>query len=198
MQVLRRADHVQMRWKNGAGTSLEIASGGVPGEPFDWRLSLARIEQPGRFSNYDGYDRVTALVEGAGFTLQCAGATELEFMQVGQCHAYPGAVQYGCVLHAGACTDLNLIARRGLGASMTVVPVDAAGRGLESVSATRYVLPLAGRATVNTPQESARLEAWDAAVLAVGQRAWLAADEAAGSTLVALVAIPPWPTGERP
>jgi len=190
MQVLRRADHVEMRWKNGAGTSLEIASGGATGQPFDWRLSIAHIEASGGFSNYDGYDRVTALVEGAGFTLRCAGAIELQFTRIGQCHSYPGAVPYSCELHAGPCRDLNLIARHGMGASMVVVQVDAAGMAVQGAPATCCVLPLAGRVVVSAAEASASLDAWDAVLLAAGEGARLSVDGAAGNTLVALVRIP--------
>jgi uncharacterized protein len=189
MQLLRIADYAQTRWRNGAGTSLEIAARGVPGEAFAWRLSMAHIARPGPFSDYEGYERVTALIEGEGFTLRRAGAAELRFTQVGQCHAYAGSPPYSCELHAGPCRDLNLIARQGIGASMSVVAVEATGLELGRSMAVRYLVPLSGAVSVQAAATSMRPGRWDAVVLAAGECARVAV-EGAGMALVALASIP--------
>ena len=56
-----------MPWKNGAGSTLEIARDAH--EPPHWRLSIARIEQSGPFSEFIGYDRSIAALDGGEVTL---------------------------------------------------------------------------------------------------------------------------------
>ena len=56
-----------MPWKNGAGTTLELARDAH--EPPHWRLSVATIEQSGPFSEFSGYDRSIAALDGGVVTL---------------------------------------------------------------------------------------------------------------------------------
>lgn len=69
--VWRRADHVEMPWRNGGGSTLEVArwprEAGL--EDFDWRLSFARVGSSGPFSAFPGVDRVLTLVRGDGMRL---------------------------------------------------------------------------------------------------------------------------------
>ena len=197
MQVIRRSDYAQMRWKNGAGSSLEIAASRVPAGGFIWRLSMAHIEQPGPFSSYDGYERVTALVEGAGFALHAAGAAELQFNAVGDCHAYAGSVPYACELRDGPCRDLNLIARSGLGASMSVLALAAGDTLIRAPSADVFVLPLNGRVSVLAGESRVQLAACDTLCLAADEAATLSAvdgpDAGGPPTLIAVARVPPAP-----
>jgi environmental stress-induced protein Ves len=109
--VLRHGNYRSMPWRNGAGTTLEIARWPAAGAEFSWRLSLASIAQSGPFSAYPGYARVVALVEGAGFTLYGAGIPEHQLLQVGALARFPGAAETHCTLLAGPCTDLSLMVR---------------------------------------------------------------------------------------
>jgi environmental stress-induced protein Ves len=66
-QILRASAHRQMAWKNGGGTTTEIAI-----EPpdagltdFDWRISMARLDAPGPFSSFPGIDRLLLALEGS-------------------------------------------------------------------------------------------------------------------------------------
>ncbi|MCP4990107.1 MAG: HutD family protein [Colwellia sp.] len=57
-------------WKNGLGHTTELAiSDGGNLDNFDWRLSIASVENDGDFSNFSGYQRNLVLIEGAGLTL---------------------------------------------------------------------------------------------------------------------------------
>jgi environmental stress-induced protein Ves len=195
MHVIRRSDYAQMRWKNGAGSSLEIAASRVPAGGFIWRLSMADIEQPGPFSSYDGYERVTALVAGAGFTLRAAGAAELQFNAIGDCHAYAGSVPYSCELRDGPSRDLNLIARSGLGASMSVLALASGYTLIKERSADAFVLPLNGRVRVLAGNRRVQLAACDALCLAAGEAATVSAvdgpDAGRPPTFIAVARVPP-------
>ena len=109
--VLRHGNYRAMPWRNGAGTTLEIARWPADGAEFSWRLSLASIARSGPFSAYPGYARVVALVEGAGFTLYGSGIAEHRLEYVGALARFPGAAETHCTLLAGPCTDLSLMVR---------------------------------------------------------------------------------------
>lgn len=111
------------RWKNGGGTTVELARGyarpghETPGEPFDWRVSVARIETDGPFSAYPGIDRVITLLAGPGVALQApADATGTSIShrldRAGEPFAFPGeaALQARCL--GGPSLDVNVMTRR--------------------------------------------------------------------------------------
>lgn len=56
------------------GTTREIASHSV-GQNMIWRLSLARVEGNGPFSNFAGFDRILTVIKGDGMRLSGTDAT---------------------------------------------------------------------------------------------------------------------------
>ena len=99
-------------WKNGGGSTTEIAIGPPDSgfEDFDWRVSLATIEKDGAFSLFPGVDRTLALVEGHGMTLDIDGeptmVTETEPVV-----AFDGSSVVNAKLSRGGCTDFNAMTR---------------------------------------------------------------------------------------
>ncbi|MEM7293628.1 MAG: HutD family protein [Pseudomonadota bacterium] len=68
--ILSPEDYQSMPWKNGLGTTVEIAKENLPRQDtFAWRLSMADVGNDGPFSNFKGYDRTLLLLEGRGITL---------------------------------------------------------------------------------------------------------------------------------
>jgi environmental stress-induced protein Ves len=195
MHVLRRSDYTPMRWKNGAGTTLEIALHGRHGEAFDWRLSMALVDADCTFSSFEGYQRQTTLVDGPGFDLFGPDARPLAFARVGEVHAYDGAVAWACRLRGGACRDLNLIVRSGLAASMEGVRVAGQPLELAAGAADRWLVPL------DEPLElclgacvaTVLLEARDALFLAAGETATLRPAAGGGGGWLAIASLPPSP-----
>jgi environmental stress-induced protein Ves len=57
VRILRAADRARVPWRNGAGTTTEVALDGEPDAP-SWRLSIATIQGPSAFSGFPGYDRM--------------------------------------------------------------------------------------------------------------------------------------------
>ena len=73
-RLLALADLSAQAWKNGGGTTRELAAfDGEPGSPVACRFSVADIDTEGPFSDFAGYDRHMALVDGAGVILQGDG-----------------------------------------------------------------------------------------------------------------------------
>ena len=107
------AEHVEAPWKNGGGTTLEIAAeppGARAGDPFAWRLSAATVVASGPFSSFPGYARTLMLYEGAGIDLShdSAGPSLLREPYAVTC--FDGAWKTHGDLVDGPIRDINLIA----------------------------------------------------------------------------------------
>jgi environmental stress-induced protein Ves len=99
-------------WKNGGGSTIEIAIGPPDAgfEDFDWRVSLATIEKDGAFSLFPGVDRTLALVEGHGMTLDIDGDPIL-ITDGDPVVAFDGSSQVNAKLSRGGSTDFNVMTR---------------------------------------------------------------------------------------
>jgi environmental stress-induced protein Ves len=99
-------------WKNGGGSTTEIAIGPPESgfEDFDWRVSLATIEKDGAFSLFPGVDRTLALVEGHGMTLDIDGDPIL-ITDGDPVVAFDGSSQVNAKLSRGGSTDFNVMTR---------------------------------------------------------------------------------------
>lgn len=113
MMVVRREDHRVVPWKNGRGFTREIALSppGASVADFDWRISVARIDEDGPFSSFPGVDRTLVLLDGAGVDLDLPeGSIPLPGRHT--VANFPGEVAVFARLRAGPVTDLNVMARR--------------------------------------------------------------------------------------
>ncbi|RYZ53017.1 MAG: DNA-binding protein VF530 [Proteobacteria bacterium] len=73
---LTSKDYREMPWKNGGGSTTEIAiypETASLNEPFLWRLSLAQLKESGPFSSFPGYDRSIVQLSGKPMTLKHDG-----------------------------------------------------------------------------------------------------------------------------
>ncbi|MDX8499745.1 HutD family protein [Mesorhizobium sp. VK4C] len=114
MRILRAAGYRVMPWKNGGGTTTEIAvsphSAGL--DDFDWRISMARVETSGPFSSFAGIDRTLSVLEGEGIVLEIAGRPASRLTAASAPLSFPGDVPTGAALIGGPITDLNVMTRR--------------------------------------------------------------------------------------
>lgn len=104
------------RWKNGGGTTREIAvwppSAGM--DDFDWRISVADIAADGPFSAFPGIDRQIVLLDGAGVRLRARDASfDHRLDTVGAPFAFAGDVAVDAMLLDGPTRDFNVMTRRG-------------------------------------------------------------------------------------
>ena len=103
-------------WKNGGGTTREIAAHpqGAGLETFGWRLSVAEVERDGPFSSFPGIDRTIVLLRGAGMRLRAGKVMrEHELTTIGVPHAFAGEAAIDAQLVDGATSDFNVMTRRG-------------------------------------------------------------------------------------
>lgn len=112
-KVVRYKAYRAMPWRNGRGSTLEIARDPAVGEGFAWRLSLADIDRDGDFSAYPGYRRALVLVAGPRLHLRFRGHGQCSLDPERRCSRFEGDWQTHCAIPKGRCTDLSLIVRAG-------------------------------------------------------------------------------------
>ena len=137
-------------WKNGAGTTREIAvhPPGAGSGDFEWRMSVAEVDRPAPFSAYPGIDRVIVLIDGPGLRLR--GMLEHELVRAHVPFAFAGEAVIDATPVEGSTQDFNLMTRRDawraevdvLHTSARVAPADA---GLVLCLAGRFAQPALGR-----------------------------------------------------
>lgn len=113
MQILRAADYKTMSWKNGMGSTTEIAIHPADAtlDDFDWRVSMAQVAGDGPFSLFAGIDRTLLVLEGNGIDLSVAGCRPVRIDRE-TIHSFPGDQPTSARLVDGAIVDLNVMSRR--------------------------------------------------------------------------------------
>lgn len=117
MQLLDLAATPSVPWKNGGGSTRELACcpPGAGMDSFAWRVSVATIARPGPFSAFPGVDRQIMLLEGDGVQLQAAaGQWQHALTQRWEPFAFSGEEPVDCRMFGGVSTDFNLMLRRGV------------------------------------------------------------------------------------
>ncbi|RRI01318.1 HutD family protein [Mesorhizobium tamadayense] len=146
MRILRAAGYRVMPWKNGGGTTTEIAVSphGAGLDDFDWRISMARVETSGPFSGFAGIDRTLSVLEGEGIVLDIAGRPPTRLTAASAPLSFPGDVPTGATLIGGPITDLNVMTRRGR-MTHTVERLSLWGEvRIERSAGTTLILPVGG------------------------------------------------------
>ena len=115
VRILRARDHRSMPWKNGGGLTTEIAAfpEGSDLETFEWRVSMARVENDGPFSTFAGIDRTLAVLEGNGIALTIEDCEPVPLRCGSTPFAFPADAPTEGRLADGPILDLNVMARHG-------------------------------------------------------------------------------------
>jgi environmental stress-induced protein Ves len=115
MHVLRAAAHREMPWKNGGGTTREIAvhPPGASLEDFGWRISMASVTADGQFSMFAGADRTLCILEGNGMELAIGDAPPLLLTPASAPLPFACELPCNAILTSGPVLDLNVMTRRG-------------------------------------------------------------------------------------
>jgi environmental stress-induced protein Ves len=119
----------RMPWKNGAGTTTEIAvaPAGSGLDEFDWRLAIADLDRSGPFSSFPGVDRLLMLLPPGEVILEIDGRQRA--MAPLDVVAFAGESAVSTSLASGPARDLNLMLRRGrVEATMEAVVLEAERR----------------------------------------------------------------------
>lgn len=109
MRLIRLIDCPEEAWANGSGVTRQLLSDGEAPEPWNWRLSVATVSEPGPFSSLPGIDRI----------LVCVGDSPLSLSIDGLVHEVQPAHPISFVgesdvasLGTAATRDVNVMVRR--------------------------------------------------------------------------------------
>lgn len=111
-------DYRTMPWKNGGGSTTELAifPDSASMDDFVWRLSTATVSQDGPFSHFSQIDRTLAVLTGEGLVLKSHSHTANEHTQRlskdSQPYRFSGEEKIDAALVNGTVVDLNLMTRR--------------------------------------------------------------------------------------
>jgi environmental stress-induced protein Ves len=170
MRIVRQASFKAVPWKNGGGITHEAIRVPANGDPFRWRVSVARIDASGPFSDFSGYDRKMILLKGRGVALRFANGAVRALRAVGDMAEFDGALAARCDLVGGPCVDLNLIAAKALpGVSAQVARVRETLTVPAAAGRATLAFPIDAAVEISRGSERAVLEAWDLAVLPGGR-----------------------------
>lgn len=114
-QLIQYANLRSAPWKNGGGSTTEIAisPAGAHLDDFEWRVSLATIAQDGPFSSFPGIDRSLALVDGDGVLLDF-GDERFVLSPSEPLIEFAGEDAVHATVTGQHTTDFNVMTRRGV------------------------------------------------------------------------------------
>ncbi|MHA6206115.1 HutD/Ves family protein [Dyella soli] len=157
-RIIRAAACLPQPWKNGMGTTREIARfpAHAGNDDFLWRVSVAEVNSAAPFSSFPGIDRHIALLDGAGFTMTLDGQRTHALLTPLEPFAFPGEASVDVAMAGGATRDFNLMVRRASAEGQVQVLRTAGAQRL----APSCVLVYLAAGTATTPD--GLLEAGDA------------------------------------
>lgn len=112
-RALPAYEHRRERWRNGLGWSRRIAAWPDDGDAWQWRLSIAEVEQPVPWSAYPGIEREQVLLEGDGLRLHFGDGRVRELLPPFGRARYPGDEPVTGEPLGGRAIVLNLMWRPG-------------------------------------------------------------------------------------
>jgi environmental stress-induced protein Ves len=184
MRIIKANDCKVMPWKNGGGTTTEIAvapEGASLGD-FDWRISMAHVGENGPFSSFPGIDRTLSVLTGNGIRLAFGDGETVALNRATAPFFFAADRAVDGVLVDGAIDDLNVMSRRGAWSHS----VERLTGGTHEIAAERGLLVLVARHG-NWQVNASALATGDSAVLQAPVTAKLATENGGELFVVKLV-----------
>jgi environmental stress-induced protein Ves len=182
-----------MRWKNGLGTTTEIAvhPPGASLDAFTWRVSIADLAASGPFSTFAGYDRILVQIEGAPMTLSHAGRGEHRLTLLSP-YRFAGELDTVGVLDPPPARDFNVMVRRDRASAEVSMHALAAGATVlaEGNAETRILYVLHGALSVEADGEQDSLVTNEALIATSAARLGVIASSS-GATVIVVAVGPP-------
>jgi environmental stress-induced protein Ves len=168
-RVIAANEYRRERWKNGTGWTREIVRMPETGD-WDWRLSIAEIEQDGPFSVFPGIDRELVLIRGNGLRLRFSDGEVHELQPPHARLRFAGEREVRSELQDGPTHDFNLMWRRdAVIAELLHRPLVGPMLFFTEPGVTWAIHLLAGQAQFDQASELPPLWAGDTALLADGE-----------------------------
>lgn len=182
-RVIPANEYRRERWKNGTGWTREIVRMPETGD-WDWRLSIAEIEQDGPFSVFPGIDRELVLIRGNGLRLRFSDGEVRELQPLHARLRFAGEREVRGELLEGPTHDFNLMWRRdAVVAELLHRPLVGPMLFFTEPGATWAIHLLAGQAQFDQASQLPPLWAGDTALLSDGENRGRYALEGGGELL---------------
>ncbi|MCX7318304.1 MAG: HutD family protein [Hyphomicrobiales bacterium] len=164
MKIFRATDYRTMPWKNGMGSTTEIAISPADAtlDDFDWRISMAHVASDGPFSSFATIDRTLLVLEGNGIDLSVDARAPVRIDR-DTIHSFPGDQPTAARLVAGPITDLNVMTRRDV-LSHYVQRVRISGHEEYVIDTQTIIIVERGQLEVASPTSTILLDAHDAVI----------------------------------
>ncbi len=146
IEVLGPDDFRSMPWRNGLGTTVEMAREDDEDGAMLWRVSAADVVEAGAFSLFPGVDRILTLIGGPGFDLDFAEHGRVAPVEPFRPVHFSGDWTTQALVVRGPSRDLNVMTARGK-ASATV-HVHRGSASIAGLASRSLFLCLAGPATL--------------------------------------------------
>jgi environmental stress-induced protein Ves len=161
----------RMPWKNGRGTTLELATDAPASDPeaWMWRLSIADVPERGPFSRWPGIDRWIACLVGNGLRLH-RGRRIDEAPREGEALAFAGEDEVTGEPLADGVRDINLMLRRDGRRGRLRVVREQGGRA-DGAVVILHAFAATAAVSVGIGPDTVRLEP-GATLVATGSLAW--------------------------
>lgn len=149
IQILRSSERVTTPWKNGGGTTTEIAiepsNASLAENNFLWRLSSAELKNAGSFSLFPSYNRYLTLIEGKECILHINEKEEFACLHKGEIFHFSGDSRVVCELPAGHCKDVGLIYQKDkVNAGMNLISINTKPRSFTMKSEAAIFFLISG------------------------------------------------------
>ena len=182
-RIIAANEYRRERWKNGTGWTREIVRTPETGD-WDWRLSIAEIEQDGPFSVFPGIDRELVLIRGNGLRLRFSDGEVHELQPPHARLRFAGEREVRSELLEGPTHDFNLMWRRdAMVAELLHRPLVGPMLFFTEPGVTWAIHLLAGQAQFDQASQLPPLWAGDTALLADGENRGRYALEGGGELL---------------
>lgn len=145
-RLIRSGDCRVMPWKNGQGSTTELAVAPPDAllDGFDWRISIAELRGSGSFSSFPGYERLIVQLDGPPMILTHGAGSPVALEPLVP-HGFSGDDETACDV-AGIAHDFNLIVRRAVvQPTLTVCRLEGGNETACESGAVTVLHVLAGR-----------------------------------------------------
>jgi environmental stress-induced protein Ves len=142
----------EMAWKNGGGTTREIAihpqGSELEKHDFLWRLSSAQVSKPGPFSIFPDCRRLLTVIDGGELVLR--SANEMVALKAKEVFSFSGSERFSCELPRGPVTDLSMVFREKVKAEMNVLAFSGKTRSFQLAAESNFFFVISGTFAAST------------------------------------------------
>lgn len=192
-RVIPASQYQRERWRNQLGWTREIFRYG-PADDWDWRLSIAEIENDAAFSLFPGVDRELVLLSGNGLRLRFADGEAVALQPAHDSYRFAGERGVTGELLDGPTQDFNLMWRRDrVEAELWHRPLVGPMVIFTEPATTWVVHVLAGHARFADDSGLAPMQAADTAILSASEQRLRYVLDGGGEVLIIRITSSPQP-----